>query len=109
MHLSQIEQLEHAQDQIEQPYISNIRTQIILSNCKGKSSIFEAFGSIRDTRGIPGTSIDGGMGSSSHIEFPCIRSLSAYMGESQTEKNSVSAYGWGVSLCRIKHPSSLSL
>ena len=57
MHLSQIEKLEHVQDQIEQPYISNIRTQIILSNRKGKSSIFEAFESIE--RGEQLSSIDG--------------------------------------------------
>ena len=31
IHLSQIEKLEHSQDQIEQPYISNIECSIILA------------------------------------------------------------------------------
>ena len=57
IHLSQIEQLEQPQLHIEQPYISNIRTLIILSNGKGKSSIFETFEIIEIGEQL--TSIDG--------------------------------------------------
>jgi len=48
--------------------------------------------------------VPGNRESISHNDFPHKRMISANMGESQTQKNSVSAYGWGGEPRRIKHP-----